>query len=661
MNCNKCGTVNQPGTKFCVNCGNNLENIQTPDPVVSETPELPGLASPTPVAPAPAPAVPEMPAPAAPAAPVVETPAPAAPVVEQPTGPLLEPITQPQLAPNLLATQVLPTVTPETVAPTPAPAAPVVEPTPVAPTPAVAPMQPMMQQAAPVTPAVTPAPVMPAAQPTVAPVTPGTIQAPKKGFNKIILIPIIAVVVIALAVAGFIFVPKIFGGSGADELAAAKMLLDTDRPIPFKEDGKYGYLSSKGKVIIEAKYEEAYDFYGDYAVVGVENTDDDAWTDYKYQIVNKKGKEQLDEAVYLEPEYYPEYGIWVIDGKLYNDSLKQTSKEGEEIDYIGQGYLTYSNMDKDESGIMTHNGKKVWSWDGWSISAEISENEYSDDDLYATVNSYLEDEQEVIVSLKKKKIVYELEDREDNNIIEEYNGVFEVYDTNTYDTHTYLYFYNGKLAYEGTDKDLEGIEVYDYEKQILRLDYGYNSDYEYVYKYYDAKKSEEVDKSTLEEKDEYEDESDFTELKYGFKEFESSYKYGIISGDKILIQSKYEGVEFLEYAPFLYMKEVKNKELVLLETENEYILMNVRNAKEVARFDADYVGMSQTSSFLKFSQYEDYYETDKYIVYNLITGEQKEFDGEVEIELGSNYITVEDDDKTTYYNTKLESIYTIED
>ena len=36
--------------------------------------------------------------------------------------------------------------------------------------------------------------------------------------------------------------------------------------------------------------------------------------------------------------------------------------------------------------------------------------------------------------------------------------------------------------------------------------------------------------------------------------------------------------------------------------------MNVRNAKEIARFDADYVGMSQTSSFLNFSQYEDYYD-----------------------------------------------------
>ena len=617
MNCNKCGTVNPEGTNFCVNCGNNLNSVATPTPVVPEVPELPGLATPAPV---------EMPAQAAPAveptpvapAPVVPAPVaqaepavPAAPVVEEPTGPLLEPITQPQLAPNLLATQVLPTVTPEAPAP-----APVMEP-------------------------VAPAPV-----PT-APVAP----TPKKGMNKKILIPIIAVAAVALIVVALLVVPKFFGGSGADELAKAKIVLDTDRPIPIEEDGKYGFISSKGKVIIEPKYESVGDFYGDYAVVAVES-DDDIW-DYQYQVINQKGKEQLKEAVYLEPEYYPEYGIWVIDGKLYNEKLKQTSAEGEEIDYIGQGYLTYSNMDKNKSGIMSASGKKIWSWDGWSIDASISENEYGDDDLYATVNSYLDDEQEVIVSLKKKKIVYELEDRENHNIMEEDNGIFEIYNTNTYDTHTYLYFCNGKLAYESKDSKLEGIEIYDYEKQIIQLYYGYDEDY----KYYDAKKGKEVDKSTLEEKDEYEDE-DLYELKYGFKPFESSYKYGIISGDQILVQSKYEDVHFLEYNIFLYMKEVKNKELVLFETEKEMILMNVKNQKEIAKFDADYVGMYSSSSFLKFSHY---YETDKYIVYNLITGEQKEFDRDVEIELGSNYITVEDDDKITYYNTKLESIYTVED
>ena len=617
MNCNKCGTVNPEGTNFCVNCGNNLNSVATPTPVVPEVPELPGLATPAPV---------EMPAQAAPAveptpvapAPVVPAPVaqaepavPAAPVVEEPTGPLLEPLTQPQLAPNLLATQVLPTVTPEAPAP-----APVMEP-------------------------VAPAPV-----PT-APVAP----TPKKGMNKKILIPIIAVAAVALIVVALLVVPKFFGGSGADELAKAKIVLDTDRPIPIEEDGKYGFISSKGKVIIEPKYESVGDFYGDYAVVAVES-DDDIW-DYQYQVINQKGKEQLKEAVYLEPEYYPEYGIWVIDGKLYNEKLKQTSAEGEEIDYIGQGYLTYSNMDKNKSGIMTSSGKKIWSWDGWSIDASISENEYGDDDLYATVNSYLDDEQEVIVSLKKKKIVYELEDRENHNIMEEDNGIFEIYNTNTYDTHTYLYFCNGKLAYESKDSKLEGIEIYDYEKQIIQLYYGYDEDY----KYYDAKKGKEVDKSTLEEKDEYEDE-DLYELKYGFKPFESSYKYGIISGDQILVQSKYEDVHFLEYNIFLYMKEVKNKELVLFETEKEMILMNVKNQKEIAKFDADYVGMYSSSSFLKFSHY---YETDKYIVYNLITGEQKEFDRDVEIELGSNYITVEDDDKITYYNTKLESIYTVED
>ena len=618
MNCNKCGTVNPEGTNFCVSCGNNLNSVATPTPVVPETPELPGLAAqPAPVAPAPV----EMPALATP----VATPAPA---VEEPTGPLLEPITQPQLAPNLLATQVIPTVAPEAPAPVP-------------------PMEP-----------VAPAQVAPV-QPTTAPVAPTVapgMPVPKKEMNKKILIPIIAVAAVALIVVALLVVPKILGGSGADELAKAKTVLDTDRPIPIKEDGKYGFISSKGKIIIEPKYEDVGEFYGDYAVVAVENDDDDVWTDYKYQVINQKGKEQLDEAVYLEPEYYPEYGIWVIDGKLYNNRLKQTSAEGEEIDYIGQGYLTYSNMEKNKSGIMTASGKKVWSWDGWSIDADLSENDYSDEDLYAIVRSYLADEQEVILSLKKKKIVYELEDHDNNQISEEDNGIFSIFDTNTYDTHTRMYFYNGKLAYECKDSELEDINIYDYEQQIIQLYYGYDSNYDSVYEYYDAKKGKEVDESTLEEKDEYEDE-DLYELKYGFKPFESSYKYGLMSGDKILVQSKYKNVHFLEYNIFLYMKEVKNKELVLFETEKEMILMNVNNQKEIAKFDADYVGMYSSSSFLKLEQYD----TEKYIVYNVITGEQKEFDGDADIELESNYITVEDDDKITYYNTKLESIYTVED
>ena len=159
------------------------------------------------------------------------------------------------------------------------------------------------------------------------------------------------------------------------------------------------------------------------------------------------------------------------------------------------------------------------------------------------------------------------------------------------------------------------------------------------------------------------DDEDLNELKYGFKRFESSYKYGIMAGDKILLQSKYEDIDYLGYNIFLYMKEVKNKELVIVSDDEKFSIMNVKNQKEEASFDADYIniGASNDSSFLKFEQYEDYYETSGYIVYNLITEKEKTFDKDADITLGSNYIKVEEDDKITYYNTKLESIYTTEE
>ena len=625
MNCNKCNTVNQAGTKFCVNCGNNLENVTTP--VVPETPELPGLANPTTVAQTPAAS-----------APVAQTPAvdQTAPV-EEPTGPLLEPITQPQLAPNLLATQAMPVVTPNAATTTQN-----IEPTPA------------QTSATPVAPNVAPSPATP-----VQSVQPGK---PKKGINKKVLIPIIAVVLLVIVALVVLLIIKPFGGSTANELSSAKTILDPNRPIVIKEDGKYGFISSKGKQIIEPKYLEASNFYGDYAIVKIEVDDDELdYFDYKYQIINQKGKEQLEEAVYLEPEYYSEYGIWVIDNELYDDNLKQISEEGDYIYYIGQGYLTYTNYEKNISGIMTHKGKSIWEWNDSSISASISQNEYDEKDLYASVNSFSDTEREVVVSLKKKKIVYELEDPENNSIMEDKDGIFEVYSTNNYDTHTRLYFYNGKLAYENKEKDLEDLELYDREKQILQLDYGYSYDDGYTYKYYDVK-NEKMLSEEPESNNSYDDE-DLNELKYGFKKFESSYKYGIMAGDKILLQSKYEDIDYLGYNIFLYMKEVKNKELVLVSGDEKFSIMNVKNQKEEASFDADYIniGASNDSSFLKFEQYEDYYETSGYIVYNLITGKEKTFDKDADITLGSNYIKVEEDDKITYYNTKLESIYTTEE
>lgn len=681
MNCSKCGAPNAADASFCGICGNNLKENLNP---VEQT-----------AAPA---AVPveqamEMPAPAAQPAPV-EMPAPAQPVAEpasaEPVAPVAEPAPVAQPMP-VVETPVVPAapLQPEPVAP-----APVVEPTPVQPVPVapveatpVAPVAPV--QPAPVAPVVPATPVVPveqsiavaavqqpvaqvqqpvqpmqpavdpmqaATQPavvasTVAPVATSTSPSKNILSNKKVLIPIIAVAAVLLLVVGFFVISNLGGGAGSEK-SAVKILLDPKKPVLVEKSGKYGYVSTKGKVLIEPKYSEATEFYGKYAIVKV----DDAEYDYTYQIINQKGKEQLKEAVIGQPTYDPEFGTWVIDYRLYNSKLKPITKEGISVFEMSDGYYTYSNYDQGRSGIMNSKGKSLWDWKESSFYGDISESMYDEKDLYVAVKSFDEDEKEVIVSLKKGKIVYELEDYDDYNIYAETNGIFTIKDEDSYDTKTWLYFKDGKLKYETSDSKIEDIEVYDDEKQILELYYGYNDDYEREYKYYDVKAKEFV--TDVDEKDDYDDDEnlDLYELTYGFKPFESSDKYGIMAGDKILVSSTYDDVTFISYAPFLYMKEFKNKELVIFEKDDESILYDVKKNKEIQKFDATSVTTNETSSFIKLAKYDDY-DLEGYIVYNLITGKMKEYDEDADLEFGSNFYKEKKGSKDIYYNTDLEQIY----
>ena len=518
MNCNKCGTVNAPNATFCVGCGEslNVNNVQPAAPVAP----APAPVAPAPVAPV-QPAAPEMPALATPApAPAVQPAVPEVPAAPASVAPAPAPV-----QPAVTEVPAAPApVAPAPVAPEASVAQPAVAPTqpvaPAAPTEPVA--QPGFTQAAPVAPAPG-QPVMPA-QP-VAPVqpVPGAKENPFKKLlsNKKVLIPIIALFVVIIGVVVFLLISG--SGGKATEKDAAKLILDPKKPVMIEKDDKYGYITYKGKDLISSTYDYASEFYGGYAVVGMENTDSDtsSYADYKYQVINQKGKEQLEKEVLLEPEYYPEYGIWVIDSKLYNSKLKAVTKEDVSVSYLGAGYLSYTDFNKSKAGIMDYKGKSIWHTDEVGITADLEPNYYDEKDLYVVVHNYISDNNEKweLVSTKKKKVVYTLDSNNGDSLELEDNGIVTIEDDD-YDTHTWMYFKDGKLKYELKDTELEELIVYDYENQILKLDYGYDYDeYEYVYKYYDVKNEKMLDEPPVEM--DSEDDEDLYELTYGFKKFES--------------------------------------------------------------------------------------------------------------------------------------------
>ena len=478
--------------------------------------------------------------------------------------------------------------------------------------------------------------------------------------KKTILIALVIVVVVALA---FILIKNIGGNSSPK--ADLDSIFNPDKPIIINDNKKYGYITAAGKMMIEPQYRDANDFYGDYAMVTIDNPDTKSYDKTINQIIDKKGNVKIVAKNYTKPKYFDVYNVWLIDNVLYDSKLKKLSAEGAKVEYIDCGYFKYENSEKNESGIITYKGKKVFKTAASSISTSLSENEYNQDDLYVAVDIHNKPEKSVVVSLKTGDILFTLENSENYYLLEEGDGIFSYYDTKVsrgYENSVYLYFTNNKLAYQTTDK-VEDVKISDYKNKIIEIDYGY--DYEDLGKsqrryYYDAKNKKMLDKDP--------DNSASSELNaalmentYGFKMFSSSGKYGLMIGNKIVIPCEYTEIKLLGDNLFNYMQS-KGKNLVLLEKDNKTILYNVKNSKSIITFDSNNVRDYNDSTFIEVILYANGSSARTgYMVYNLLTGKSMTFDKDNEVFVESNYIEVKKDKKTTYYNTKFKQIYVTEE
>ena len=476
-------------------------------------------------------------------------------------------------------------------------------------------------------------------------------QSEKKKNNKKPILIILAILIVGLGIGAFFFFK---GGNNSQETANLNSIFDPNKPIVIKKDGKYGYITSEGKMMIEPKYKSAGAFNGDYAVVTIDNPDTTSYNKSIYQIIDKKGNVMNATESYDAPKYYSNYDVWVIDGMLYNSSLKAILTDGITVDYISDGFFAYEDDTKDEAGIMNHKGKILFTWAGSYIYTDMSDNDNTEDDFFIRVTK--SDERDLVVSLKTGEIVYTVQDAEKNHLSVEDDNIFKEYNSD-YKVVKYMFFVDGKLAYQTTES-LYDFEVADYENKILELDYGY--DYEELGKsqrtyYYDVKNKKLLEEKPSSSNSNYDLDIDLMELTYGYKEFSSSGKYGLMSGDKVVIPCEYSDIEFLNSTLFNYMKS-KGQELVLLEKDGTTLLMNLKNQKTLTTFNSTYVNDDEDSTFLKATIYKDY-STTGYTIYNLLSGKAMSIGKDENCSIYSNYITITKDNKKTYYNTKLEQIY----
>ena len=170
-------------------------------------------------------------------------------------------------------------------------------------------------------------------------------------------------------------------------------MFDLTNPIPIKVNGKYGYIDTKGNIIIEPKFEYGWDFIGKYALVTIK--EDDSSSNTLNCLIDRNGNIQNIANMSEVNINNVNYGAYLIGGKLYNLDLEQISPDSMKVEssYGEEGYFTYSIPEKekeedeyglikykDEYGIINSLGEIVYSTDK-RIGVQYLENMALEEDI----------------------------------------------------------------------------------------------------------------------------------------------------------------------------------------------------------------------------------------------------------------------------------------
>lgn len=115
---------------------------------------------------------------------------------------------------------------------------------------------------------------------------------------------------------------------------------DLEAPIPYRENGLWGFLDTNGKVIVEPEYVSVTPYKGKYALA---TTQDSEKSYYTYQILlDRSGEAIFDYRDDPEVKLSWQNGnrLLSINGQLYDKDLRPLSYTGELRDCFEEGYYT---------------------------------------------------------------------------------------------------------------------------------------------------------------------------------------------------------------------------------------------------------------------------------------------------------------------------------
>lgn len=405
--------------------------------------------------------------------------------------------------------------------------------------------------------------------------------------------------------------------------------IDENSPIIIYEDGKYGYVNTKGKVLIKPTYKQASRFYGKYAVV----QDDEV-----YKIIDKKGTVKFENDNYSKLKYIQDYNVWLIEDKLYNSNLKQISGKNIIVSYEKNGIFKWKTSDNKQSGLMNYKGKKIFTYKfkdnekSLNILSINSDNSSSESKKYCLIN--IDNNKYSILDCDNGKQIYKLTDNKINNISD---TIYEVKDKDNKKFIERLLIIKGKIVYKTDESD------YNIIKHNTYFTVKDKDDNKYVLR----KTGKIVDSEPTSD-----DNISAVEQYLGYTKFSCDNGFGVKKNDKVKVKCEYDRIKFFDIVTTRYLKS-KGKEYVLARKDKVYYLINIKNGKVKEKFNTDNISTYSVSMFIT---YRDLDTNEKY-VYNLKTGKSIKVDTNASVTLYENYFTLEGD-KIDYYNNNLKLVYT---
>lgn len=423
-------------------------------------------------------------------------------------------------------------------------------------------------------------------------------------------------------------------------------MFNPDKLIKVKSKDKYGYINTKGEFQIQAIYDNASEFIGDYALVQGE-VEVDGINRTMYQIIDQKGNTKKQSS--NEIKYISSTESWIIDDAVYNSSLKKLSPENVKADYEDEGYYIWVNSKENTGGIMNKEGKITYTYTFKNnedyISLDIPEIDESLKERYCIVS--IENDYEAIVNCDTGVVVY---DYAKERIFDSDDNIFEIQEKNSYNLKEIMYIQGDKILYRSSNPE---IDLYYYPGYVSIRD-GSKS-YSERYKYLDTKTGQILDEQpTSDEEDEVENLNEW-ETFTSNKKFNCSTGYGLMNNETITLPCEWDSLEYLSIDLYKFLKEMK-KDYIYGRKDDKWYLINIQKKEAIAEFSTTYITKEIDSTFISYT--DSVSKTKK--VYNLISNKSINVDSDNYLTVYSNYITVKDTINKTlkYYNTNLELIYT---